>query len=86
MSRATFALLGQKESSLSAFDIDYLVCNYLWKKKKKMDSANIIQLNLNITKSLRLALIYFVEILFDQSFAPSVQKLNVHLVVVSTRS
>lgn len=85
MSRATFALLGQKESSLSAFDIDYLVCNYLW-KKKKMDSANIIQLNLNITKSLRLALIYFVEILFDQSFAPSVQKLNVHLVVVSTRS
>lgn len=85
MSRATFALLGQKESSLSAFDIDYLVCNYLW-KKKKMDSANIIQLNLNITKSLRLALIYFVEILFDQSFAPNVQKLNVHLVVVSTRS
>lgn len=84
MSRATFALLGQKESSLSAFDIDYLVCNYLW--KKKIDSANIIQLNLNITKSLRLALIYFVEILFDQSFAPSVQKLNVHLVVVSTRS
>lgn len=75
-----------KKKALCPLLILIIWCATTCEKKKKIDSANIIQLNLNITKSLRLALIYFVEILFDQSFAPSVQKLNVHLVVVSTRS
>lgn len=64
-----FPLLCQKGSSLSSFDINYLGVQLPVKKKWFVE----IQLNLDITKSLKLAL-YFVEISFDQCFAPSMHK------------